>query len=104
MFMLFITALAAAPTMGAIDSSRSAFVACLKEAASAAKPPEVTVDGCATFAKTRCAAQETALTGAMVAFDVKNGSSRKSAAEGAQLMLDDYLETAKSNYAARHSN
>lgn len=104
MFSLFVIALAAAPTAGAIDSSRSAFVGCLREAASTAKPPEVPVDGFAAYAKGRCTAQEEALKSAMIAFDIKNGASRRSAAEGAQFTIDDFIETARGNYAARNSN
>ena len=40
----------------------------------------------------------------MISFDMKNGVSRKSAAEGAQMAVDDYVETAKNNYAMRSQN
>ena len=104
MFTLFVVALAAAPSAGGIDGSRSAFVGCLREAAASAKPPAVPVDGFVAFARARCTAQEEALKGAMIAFDVRNGSSRKAAAEGAQFTIDDFVETARSNYAARQSD
>lgn len=104
MITLFLLLAAAAPTAGAIDTSRSAFVGCLREAAASAKPPAVPVDGFVAFAKGRCTTQEEALRAAMVAFDVKNGSSRKAAVEGAQFTIDDFVETARSNYAARQPN
>jgi hypothetical protein len=99
-----LAAPAAAPNPAAIDSSRQVLVACLKQAASNAKPGEVTLDGFAAYAKSHCANEEAALQDAMIRFDVKNGVSRKSAAEGAQMALDDYVETAKNNYAARTPN
>ena len=105
--LLFGAALAAtAPASSevAIDNSRKALVACLKQAASDAKPAEVKPDGFAAYVKTICANEEAALQNAMISFDVKNGVSRKSAAEGAQLAVDDYVETAKNNYAMRAQN
>ena len=60
----------------AIDNSRKALVACLKQAASSAKPGEIALDGFAEFAKARCGTEETALLEAMVRFDMKNGVSR----------------------------
>jgi hypothetical protein len=105
MFTLFVVALAvAAPAGGAMSPSPSAFVSCLREAAASARPPAVPVDGFVAFAKGRCTGQEETLKSALIAFDMKNGSSRKSAAEGAQFAVDDYLETARGNYAASHSN
>lgn len=94
----------AAPSQAGIDTSRRALVACLKQAASAAKPGEVTLDGFAAYAKGRCAAEEGALAAAMISFDVRNGVSRKSAAEGAQMAVDDYVETAKNSFAMRSGN
>lgn len=101
---LALAATQATPNEIAIDNSRKALVACLKQAASSAKPGEIALDGFAEFAKTRCGTEEAALLEAMVRFDMKNGVSRKSAAEGAQLAVDDYVETAKNNYAARAQN
>ncbi len=102
--LLIAAAPAAAPNTAAIDRDRSAFVSCLKQAAADAKAPEVTADSFAAFVKARCTAQQSALVSAMIAFDVRNGASRKSAAEGADMTVEDYLETAKSNWAARLSN
>lgn len=96
-----LAAPSAAPNQAGIDNSRRALVACLKQVASSAKAGEVTTDGFAAFAKTRCAAEEDAFSAAMISFDVKNGVSRKSAGEGAQMALDDYVETAKNNFTLR---
>lgn len=88
----------------ALAASRQALVDCLRQAATTAKPGEVPLDGFAAYAKTRCGNEEAALLDAMIKFDMKNGVSRKSAAEGAQMVLDDYVETAKNKYASRSAN
>lgn len=106
MMSLVLLALAApaAPNTAAIDRSRAAFVTCLKQASSDAKPGEVTADTFAAFVKARCAEQQKALADAMVAFDMRNGASRRSAADGADLAIEDYVETAKNVYLARTAN
>ena len=101
---LALAAPAPALSQAAIDASRKALVDCLRQAASIAKPGEVTLDSFAAYAKTRCANEEAALQNAMISFDMKNGVSRKSAAEGAQMAVDDYVETAKGKYADRAQN
>jgi len=93
---------AAAPNTAAIDRNRAAYRACLATAAAAAKPPEVTADKFAQFAHAQCAAQEQALTQAMISFDMRNGASRKSAADGATMAVEDYVETARNSWAARN--
>ena len=99
-----IAATAAAPLEAAIDNSRKALVTCLKQAASTADPGNVKPDGFADYVKSRCATEEAALQDAMIRFDMKNGVSRKSALEGAQMAVEDYVETARNNYAARTTN
>ena len=105
--ILLTAALAAAPapvSQAAMSSSRQALVACLKEASATAKPGEVTLETFATFAKTHCAEQVSALQSAMISFDMKNGIKRKDAVEGADLAVDDYVESAKSNFEVRTRN
>jgi hypothetical protein len=103
--VLFLAAApASAPNTAAIDRSRSAFVTCLKQAATAAKPGEVTAETFPAFARSHCAAQQQALSDAMIAFDMRNGVSRRSAVDGAGLAVDDYLESARNLYAARANN
>ena len=108
MFSLFLMALAAgpggagAPNTAAIDRNRAAYRTCLASAAASAKPPTVTADKFADYVHGQCAAQQAALTDAMVSFDMKNGASRKSATDGASMAVEDYLETAKNNWSARN--
>jgi hypothetical protein len=107
MMSLVLLALAgssAAPNTAVIDRNRAAFRSCLQQASTSAKPPAVTADKFADYARTQCSAQQQALTAAMVDFDMHNGSSRKSATDGAGMAIDDYLETAKNNFSARNPN
>jgi hypothetical protein len=97
----FAPAPAAAPNTAAIDRNRAAYRACLATAA-AAKPPVVTADKFAQFVHSQCAAQEQALTEAMISFDMRNGASRKSATDGATMAVEDYVETARNSWAARN--
>lgn len=108
MISLVLLAFAAAPAAGvapnpaAMDRNRSAYRACLASAVTNAKPPEVTADKFAAYVHAQCAAQETALTEAMISWDMRNGASRKSATDGATMAVEDYLETAKNNWSARN--
>lgn len=108
MISLFLMALAAAPggagapNTAAIDRNRAAYRSCLTSAVASAKAPAVTADKFADYAHGQCAAQQAALTDAMVSFDMKNGASRKSAAEGATMAIDDFVETAKNSWSARN--
>jgi hypothetical protein len=103
LFLLaFAAAPAAAPNTAAIDRNRAAYRSCLATAAAAAKPPAVTADKFAEFVHAQCAAQQAALTDAMVSFDMRNGASRKSATDGANMAVEDYLETAKNSWSARN--
>jgi len=110
MMSLFLVAFAAGPagagaiTTAAIDRNRAAYRACLTSAAASAKPPAVTADKFADYMHAQCAAQQAAFTEAMVSFDMKNGASRKSAADGATMAVDDFLESAKNSWAARNPN
>lgn len=92
----------AAPNTAAIDRNRAAYRSCLTSAVAAAKPPAVTADKFADFVRAQCATQQQALTDAMISFDMRNGASRKSATEGANMAVDDYMETAKNNWAAHN--
>ncbi|WP_114228791.1 MULTISPECIES: hypothetical protein [Sphingomonas] len=103
LFLLaFAGAPAAAPSPAVMDRNRAAYRACLATASASAKPPAVTADKFAAYIHAQCAAQEAALTDAMVSWDMRNGASRKSAADGASMAVQDFLETAKSNWSARN--
>lgn len=95
---MLITLLAAAAMMQASASDRSAYSSCLKTATVSARSANVTVDGFKDHAHKMCAQVENDLRSKLAAFNVKNGMSKKAAADDAQLQLDDYLFTAQDNY------
>lgn len=101
--LMALAAPAAAPNTAAMDRARVAYRSCLTTAANGAKPPAVTADKFAEFVKAQCAAQQAALSDAMISFDMHNGVSRKNAADGATMAVDDMLETAKNGWLARQN-
>jgi hypothetical protein len=81
-----------------ISAPTDAFRGCLREAASKAKSEKVAGDAIEAYLKTACTAQMGSLKGALVTFRMKNGMSRKAAAEDADMTVDDYVATPADNY------
>jgi len=81
-----------------IAGPTDAFRGCLRDAASKAKSEKVAGDGIETYLKKSCTAQMSTLTEALVAFRMKNGMSRKAAADDAAMTVDDYVSTPADNY------
>lgn len=75
----------------AINSQRDAYIACLKKGAESAKTQKLASDAIEAHLRTSCASVETSFKASLVAFDVKNGISRKQAAADAQLQVDDFV-------------
>lgn len=91
--------IAAAMTMqGASADARSAYVTCLKEAVSSAKGAKIGVDAFKDYAHRTCASVEDGLKSKLVSFNVKNGMSRKAAADDAEIQLEDYMYTYEEKY------
>lgn len=84
-----------------IDGPRKAFVACLKEAATAAEGQQIAAADYAAFVIQRCAAQAGSLKSGLIAFDVKNGIKRTMASTDAQAQVDDYVAMAAEKYESR---
>jgi hypothetical protein len=81
-----------------IAAPTDAFRGCLREAASKAKSEKVAGDAIETYLRNACSGQMTTLKGALVAFRMKNGMSRKAAADDAEMTVDDYVATPADNY------
>lgn len=81
---------------GAAD--RSAYVSCLKDAVTSAKSANVGVDAFKDYAHKTCASIEEGFKAKLVSFNVKNGMSKKAAAEDADVQLEDYVYTAEERY------
>lgn len=77
---------------------RKAYVSCLSDAVASAKSANVGVDGFKDYAHKTCATIEQSFKSKLVSFNVKNGMSKKTAADDAALQLDDYVYTAEERY------
>ena len=101
MFILTITSMLAAASLDtAASSQRSALSKCLKESIANAKSAKVAVGAFDAYMRSQCAAPEADLRRAVTAIDVKNGISRRDAAENARLDLDDYFLSTAERYEA----
>ena len=82
----------------AINAPTDAFRGCLRESSTKATNEKVAPDAIDAYLRAACGAQLSTLKSAVVAFRVKNGMSRKSAAEDASMTVDDYLATSVEKY------
>lgn len=80
------------------NADRSAYVSCLKDAVVSAKGANVGVDAFKDYAHKTCAAIEQSFKAKLVSFNLKNGMSKKAAAEDADVQLEDYVYTAEERY------
>jgi len=90
---IYITGLQAS-----ITAPTNAFRGCLREAASKAKSEKVTGDGIEAYLRNACTVPMGSLKDALIAFRMKNGMSRKAAADDASMTVDDYVATPADNY------
>jgi hypothetical protein len=90
--------IAAAMMVQAGTADRTAYRTCLSEAVASAKSANIGVDGFKDYARKVCAGVEDGFKSKLVSFNVKNGMSKKTAAEDAEVQLDDYLYTAEEKY------
>lgn len=104
MFMIAIASmLAAASADTAASAQRSSLSNCLKQSVDRAKSEKVAVDAFEAYMHSQCAAPEGELRKAVIAIDVKNGISRKDAAENAELDVGDYFVATAERYEAEVS-
>lgn len=90
---MIVIVLAAAMMMVQAGSgdARAAYRSCLNDAVVSAKSANISADGFKDYAQKTCAAMEQAFKAKLVSFNVKNGMSKKEAAEDAQIQLEDYM-------------
>jgi hypothetical protein len=81
-----------------ISGPTDAFRGCLREAVGKAKSEKVAGDAIEAYLRNACTAQMGTLKGALIAFRLKNGMTRKSAASDADMTVDDYVATPADNY------
>ena len=77
---------------------RQDYITCLKNAVASAKTSNVGVDGFKDYAQKTCATVEGGFKARLVTFNVKNGMSKKAAADDAQIQLEDYMYTYEEKY------
>jgi hypothetical protein len=85
-------------TQAAISAPTDAFRACLRQAGDKAKTEKVAPDAYEAFIRNACSTEGAALKTAVINFRVKNGMSRKAAADDAEMTVDDYVATSVDKY------
>jgi hypothetical protein len=90
LYMIAAQASMAAPT--------NAFKDCLKQTSAKAKNEKVAPANYEAYARNACGAQLSALTNVIMAFDMKNGMSKKTAASDAEMTAGDYLASSVDKY------
>jgi hypothetical protein len=99
MIALFAAAaIGLAALQASIAAPTDAFRGCLREAVAKAKTEKVAGNAIEAYLKTACSAQMSTLKSAVVAFRMKNGMSKKAAADDADMTVDDYVSTPADNY------
>lgn len=93
---------ASALTLAALQASIAAptkdFRGCLHDAAAKATSEKVAAATIEDYLRNACTAQMGSLKNALVEFRMKNGMSKKAAADDAQMTIDDYVATPADNY------
>ncbi|HVU30580.1 MAG TPA: hypothetical protein VHE36_09285 [Sphingomicrobium sp.] len=92
------SALTLAALQASIAAPTSAFRNCLHDAASKATNEKVSADAIEGYLRNACTAQMGSLRDALIAFRMKNGMSKKAAADDAQMTIEDYVATPADNY------
>ncbi len=96
--LLGASALILAALQASIATPTSAFRGCLHDAAVKATSDKVSADTIETYLRGACTVQMGTLKQALVDFRLKNGMSKKAAADDAEMTIDDYVSTPADNY------
>ena len=97
-FMIAASAVSLLASQAAVAAPTIAYKDCLKQASVKAKSEKVGADAYEAYVRNACSGQITALRDALIAFEVKNGTKRKDAADDADMTVDDYLASSVDNY------
>ena len=90
--------LAAAPAAGPPAQPRKAYGACLTKFEKAKAGEKLTTEQFVAAAKAACAGEEDAFRKSLVDYDVRTGSKRADAEEGAEMQVEDYLANTADTY------
>lgn len=92
------TALAAAAVQGPPAAPRKTFASCLSRVAKEKSAEKMEKAAFTAAIRAGCTAEETAFRKSIVDYDVKTGSKRAVAEEGAELQVEDYLVNTTDTY------
>ena len=92
------TSIILAALQASIAAPTETFRDCLKEASTKANSEKVSGDAYEAYARNACSVPMGSLKTAVVAFRMKNGMSRKAAADDAEMTIDDYVGTSVDKY------
>lgn len=96
--IIAIPAIALSMLQASITAPTDAFRGCLRTAAEKAKGDKVAGDKIEDYLRTNCTVQMGSLKDALVAFRIKNGMSKKAAADDASMTVDDYVASPADHY------
>ena len=96
--LLGASAITLAALQATVAAPTSAFRGCLHDAATKATSEKVSADSIEDYLRKACTVQEGGLKDAIVAFRMKNGMSKKAAADDAAMTIEDYVATPADNY------
>ncbi|HEY0625475.1 MAG TPA: hypothetical protein VGD10_01955 [Allosphingosinicella sp.] len=92
------TTLAAAALQGPPAAPRRDYSSCLSKIAKEKRSEKMEKEAFTAALKTACATEEAAFRKSLVDYDVKTGSKRAAAEEGAKLQAEDYLVNVTETY------
>lgn len=93
-----ISAITLSLLQASVSAPTNAFRSCLREAATKAKDDKVSGDNIEAYLRNACTGQMSTLRDALIAFRIKNGMTKKAAADDAEMTVDDYVSTPADNY------
>jgi hypothetical protein len=96
--LLGASSIVLAALQASINAPRDAFRVCLRDAVEKASNEKVGGEAIEDYLRKSCSVQLGGLKSALVAFDMKNGMSRKSAADDAEMTAADYLASPVEKY------
>jgi hypothetical protein len=95
---LTASAMTLAALQATISAPTDAFRGCLRDAAAKATTEKVAGDAIEDYLLKACTVQMGTLKSAIVEFRMKNGMSKKAAADDAEMTVEDYVATPADNY------
>jgi hypothetical protein len=92
------SAIALSALQASIEAPTTSLRTCLHDAADKATGEKVSADTIETYLRNACTVQMGTLKSALIAFRIKNGMTKKAAADDAEMTVEDYVSTPADNY------